>query len=242
MRHIKSVQLRDDFLSIASHELRTPLTPIRVQLGLIACYLQKITPDSPIINNFKKVLKDTQEQFERFLGLVEDLLDVSRITADRLILHRQRFNLSEVVREAIQQFMPQFAKAGCQVGFDLEEDIEGFLDRARFKQVLVNLITNAVKYGAKEPVEIRLIRKNDHAEFSIQDYGIGISVEDQKRIFGRFERAASVKQYGGLGIGLFITRQIVEVHGGSIRVKSELGQGSCFIVDLPLHLEPEVIV
>lgn len=235
----KSVRLRDDFLSIASHELKTPLTPIRMQIGLVKRNLKEIGGTHPKTAIFFKVLEDADKQFDRFLKLVEDLLDVSRITAGRLIIEKEETNLSDLLQQKIEDYMPEFNLAKCEVTKKIEPNVVGYWDQMRIEQVLNNLFSNAKKYGSGKPVEIILssLKNKDNvstAQLIIRDHGIGIAKENIPKLFGRFERVAPVSEFGGLGLGLYITNAIILAHGGSIKVESALNVGSSFIVELPL--------
>jgi signal transduction histidine kinase len=230
----KGIQLRDDFLSIAAHELRTPLTPMRMNLQLIKNHVNKLDPSLPKMEFLRKAIQGTDQEFERFLKLVENLLDVSRISAGRLVLDRHEFDLPELVREVIGRFDAEIKKAKCEVRFHSQGNVVGRWDRARIEQVVTNLLSNATKYGANKPIEITVLGSETKALIQFQDFGIGISKADQDKLFHRFERLAPIKHFGGFGLGLFIAHEIVEAHGGIIRLESELGTGSIFTVELPI--------
>jgi signal transduction histidine kinase len=170
-------------------------------------------------------------QTERLTGLVANLLDVTRAAAGKLELQRERFDLADVVREVAERFREQSA---AHVDLRLNGPLVGTWDRLRVDQVITNLLSNAIKYGAGKPISIRAAAVDASAQLEVCDQGIGIAPEDQRRIFERFERAVSSSSYGGLGLGLYISRQIVDALGGSIRVESAAGAGSRFIVELPL--------
>lgn len=235
----KSIQLRDDFLSIASHELRTPLTPIRMQLQLAKKYLQTRLPSDPASAVLAKGLDDAEQQFDRFLKLVENLLDVSRITAGLLSVEREEIDLSGLALEVAARFSPELKKKACEFTVSVQPGIKGCLDRVRIEQVLINLLSNAMKYGAGKPVEISLSSqvgptRERVATLVVRDHGIGISKQHQGKVFGRFERFASPKHFGGLGLGLYIVRSIVLAHGGEVTVEGDVGMGAKFTVLLPL--------
>lgn len=234
----RSVTLRDDFISIASHELKSPLTPLKIYIDLLKRHL--LTADSkafPKLSALVTSVANTDRQIDRLAALVDGLLDVSRITAGRLILKYEEFDLSSLVREVVERQRPEFVQANCEVEIRAEAAVTGFWDRTRIEQVATNLLTNAHKYGAGKPIEVEVSVVGGRARLSVRDHGIGIAKEDQEKIFGRFERVAPIKHYGGMGLGLFITREIVAAHDGTIWVESEPGEGSVFIVELPLELE-----
>ncbi|MFP2925604.1 ATP-binding protein [Pyxidicoccus sp. 3LG] len=228
----KSVLLRDEFLSIASHELKTPLTPLQLRLQVLRRETQKgaVALPTPMVASQLDVV---QRQVAKLSALVNGLLDVSRISSGRLTLEREPMDLTELAREVVSRFSMTASQAGCAVSLHARDDMRGSWDRLRVDQVLTNLLTNALKYGAGKPVDLRLSGDEAHVRIVVEDSGIGIAPEHLTRIFERFGRAVSDRHYGGLGLGLYITRQIVESHGGEVRVESTPGQGSRFEVVLP---------
>lgn len=231
-----AVRARDEFLTVAAHELKTPLTALRLHLER-ALYLTARTPTETISKaSTEKSLKPALRQIDRLQQLLDALLDVSRVTTHRLRLDVSAVDLVEIVGEMALRLEPQARAAGVELRFELpHEPIIIFGDRLRLEQVLNNLITNAIKYGASRPVHIRLEERMDQAAVMVRDQGIGIALEDQARIFGRFERATSTRQSESLGLGLYIAKEIVTAHGGDITVTSEPGQGATFQVLLPLR-------
>lgn len=228
----KALQLRDDFISIAAHELRTPLTALSLQIQLLERFESHI--DSTYSDKYTNLVMSSLEQLTRFEKLVENLLDVSRASAGRLNLEKTTENLSELVQAVVKANETRFIKSACKLSLSLDPAVIGHFDKMRVEQVIVNLINNAIKYGAGKPIDITTHLLDKIAVLKVRDRGIGIAPEDQKRIFNRFERAVSVKKYGGLGLGLFIAHEIVEAHGGTISVESIPDQGSTFTVELPL--------
>src|SRR5260370_3868307 len=226
-----SVRLRDEFLSIASHELRTPLTTVQLQLESVSNALGGAAKDIKLTQKVQKALRQTR----RLADLGERLLDVSRIEAKRLSLNREEVDLSEIIQEVIDDFRGQAECAGDQLICHGSAPIIGCWDRFRVEQILTNLISNAIKYGGGQPVEVTVSVEGASARLAICDQGIGISAEEVERIFLRFERGASLRQYAGLGLGLYIARNLAEAHGGSIRVTSTPNLGSTFTVELPLR-------
>lgn len=232
----KSIQMRDDFLSVASHELKTPLTPIKLEIQLVKQYLQ--FADKEMVPKFDLIMKhlaDADKQFDRFLKLVANLLDVSLISADRLILEREKVDISLLIEEVCRSFSREYEVNGVPLSTHIEKHIEGSFDRIRIEQVVVNLLSNALKYGSGKPVELSLHKENDEIFLSVKDRGIGIAKDDQKKLFEKFERIAPVKNYPGMGLGLYIANNIVKAHDGRITVESEPSQGTNFIVEIPLH-------
>jgi signal transduction histidine kinase/HAMP domain-containing protein len=229
----KAIEVRDEFLSIASHELRTPLTPLKLQIQGVARQIRngkaELTPE-----RLQKLLDTSERQINRLSGLIDDLLDVSRITSGKLILKKSNFRLSEVIEEVLSNYSQPLKDAHSLIDLVTKEDVEGHWDRVRLEQVIINLLTNALKYAPGKTIHIELARKNDKAIIKVRDEGPGIAEQDFERIFYRFERVASKENVGGLGLGLYISKQIVDAHHGSIYVESIFGTGSTFTVELPL--------
>jgi signal transduction histidine kinase len=229
-----AIRARDEFLSVASHELKTPLTSLKLQSDLHMKYLkandQKIySPDK-----LKELFERESKQIDKLSRLVEDMLDISRISTGRLTMQIEEFDLCELVRDVVGRYTLHMEQAQCQVLFEGCEKLVGRWDKFRIEQVITNLLTNAARYGAGKPVHVQTSHVGTHAKLSVRDEGMGIAKENQTRIFERFERAVSSNQISGLGLGLYIARQIVEMHGGTLWVESELGQGSTFFVELSL--------
>lgn len=226
----EAVNLRDAFLSVAGHELRTPLTALKLQLQLF----ERLSRVEQAPGGAAEVGVKALRQADRLERLIRDLLDVSRIAAGKLSLDREDVDLAALAREVGERFADDLARAGCSLRFSTCGPVQGAWDRGRLDQVLTNLLGNAIKYGKGAPIELGIARKDGEALLWVRDHGIGIAPEHQARIFGRFERAVSERQYGGLGLGLWIARQVVDAHGGSIRCQSAPGEGSTFTVLLPL--------
>jgi PAS domain S-box-containing protein len=231
-----AIRVRDDFLAVAAHELRTPLTALRLRLEGIRRRQAKSNggTDSPVAEK----IEDGIRQVARLGRLVDALLDVSRIEAGHLKLDREEFDLAEAVRDVVDRLHESAELAGCAVELRATT-APGHWDRLRIEEVMANLLLNAIKYGAGKPVSVRVSVDDETrtARLEVQDFGIGIAPEHLHRIFQRFERAAPTEHYGGFGIGLYITRQIVEAHGGSIGVATAPGAGSTFTVRLPTRVE-----
>ena len=227
--------VRDDFLAVVFHELKTPLTSVKVQIHL----LQKMLSDEafsahPQANKFEKLLQRSESQLDSFVDLMHDFLKAARISDSKFSLSRQEVELSRVIRKAVECCKTQHNGEHSVVRVDMPSDIRGFWDPMRIEEILINLLSNAVKYSAGSPVEIKAELDEQRVRLTVRDHGVGIAKEDQDRIFSRFERINPSQNPCGFGLGLFITRHLVEAHGGSIRVESALGQGAAFIVELPL--------
>jgi PAS domain S-box-containing protein len=228
----EAIQLRDDFLSVAGHELRTPLAALDLQLHGLSRLLRQAEPTPDVTKWLGRVDKTVQHS-RRLQALINELLDVGRIQRGRLELTPERFELAELVREVIDRHAEVLAAAACTVDLVVEGDTAGSWDRGRLDQVVTNVVDNAAKYGRGKPIDVTVKGVTGAVHVVVRDRGIGIPEEARARIFGRFERAASVRNYGGLGLGLWITRQIVEAHRGIIRFDSAPGEGTTFTVELP---------
>jgi signal transduction histidine kinase len=225
----EAVRLRDDFLSIASHELKTPLTPLQLKLQFLQKSLSAASEHTSM--DLARMLDSTQDHVRRLSQLVNNLLDVSRLSAGKLDLTPEPLELGSLVREVVERFEPQATRTFTRLELDLSP-VPGHWDRLRLEQVVTNLLTNALKYGEGTAVRVSVSEEGDLARLTVQDQGIGIALEAQTRIFGRFERAVTGHHYSGLGLGLFIVQQIVEGMGGTIRVDSAPGKGATFTVEL----------
>jgi PAS domain S-box-containing protein len=236
----EAVRLRDVFFSVASHELKTPLTALLLQSqALLRDVTRKAaahTSERPPDPHQERVLKRAthiEKQVLRLDALVNELLDVSRITSGRLELNPSEFDLVELAREVIARFEDEAVRAGSPIAFVAPESVPGSWDRLRLDEVLTNLVSNAVKYGAGQPLEVEIEVDAGAVRIHVRDHGIGIAPEHQARIFDKFVRFVSERSYKGFGLGLWITSQLVEAHGGTIRVTSKFGEGSTFVVELP---------
>jgi PAS domain S-box-containing protein len=224
----EAVRLRDEFLSIASHELRTPLTALQLQLQ--GARDRASATDAKVVQKLDRATRVG----DRLAQLVEALLDVSRIATGRLTLNLEPCDLAEPVREVVEHLADSASSAGCQLTMTASAAIPGRWDRLRIEQVAMNLISNAIKYAAGEPIDVSISRDGDMAVMEVRDQGPGIPEDQLPRIFERFERAASTRHYGGMGLGLYVARQIAEAHGGTITVANLPEGGACFTVRLPL--------
>jgi signal transduction histidine kinase len=226
-----AVVARDDFLAVASHELRTPLTSLKLHVEMLRRGFLRGTEPLTVEKLGAKVA-DIEQQTERLAALVTEVLDVSRAVAGRFALVPVDMDLGEAASDAAKRMETAAQRAGCELQLQTES-CAGRWDKMRVEQILNSLISNAIKFGPGKPVEVKVQAKPEAAVLSVRDHGIGIKPEDQARIFERFERAVSMRHFGGLGLGLWLVRQVVDASGGSISVKSEPGQGSEFTVVLP---------
>lgn len=231
-----AIQMRDDFLSIASHELKTPLTPLTLQVQTLIKTLSHGSLDSLTPARLERMLQSCDRQLTRLAKLIENLLDISRINTGKLTLEKEEFDLMELIREVLERFQDQLKAIRCETTLEGPDRVSVYWDRFRIEQVIVNLLSNAMKYGAGRPIVIQIAPSiGGRISLAVRDSGIGIAKEDQERIFERFERAVSGKHFGGLGLGLYIVKQIIEAHEGKVTVTSAVSMGSTFIVDLPTY-------
>jgi signal transduction histidine kinase len=224
-----ALRMRDEFLTIASHELRTPLTALNLQLQSLSSALGEDDHDT------LERLQKSNAQVKKLASLVEQLLDVTSMRAGRLSLAPQRMNLLDAVRETVENLSDSVTRSGSQVTLQGDPNVFGHWDPTRIDQVISNLLVNAFKYGRGKPIEVRVAAEDGKASLSVQDRGLGIHAADQERIFGRFERAVSTRNYGGFGLGLWIVQEIAKAHGGTVHVQSIPSQGATFTVELPLE-------
>lgn len=232
----KAVKARDNMISISAHELLTPISGTKLHLQTLKKKLEK--GEDLARDALLKIASQTDHSLNRLNKLVNDMLDISRINLGKLTLKRERVNLSALIADTVDHSAPAMDTAGCTAKMHIEAGIEACVDPYRIEQVLSNLISNACRYAYGKPVEISLVKDHDIARLIVVDHGIGIKEEDRDRIFERFERATTLNEKAGLGLGLFLVKQIVEAHGGNVYVESEICKGSKFTVELPLEVNP----
>ncbi len=247
----EAISARDEFLSIASHELKTPLTSLSLQLQILMRSFQKSISEMkatgvgdidtvPVSVKLVKSVEGCEKQSNKLTSLLDELMDLTRIRIGKMQLDRENVDLAAIVTEVANRFKAEATQRGAAISVQSAPSTVGVWDRVRIEQIASNLISNALKYGEGKPISIFVENDvpNRKAKLVVKDQGLGISEEMQEKIFERFERAGvSGKKISGLGLGLYITRQIVEAHGGSIKVDSKVGNGSVFTVDLPLDTE-----
>jgi signal transduction histidine kinase len=220
-------------MSIVAHELRTPLNTLYLESQLRRMQLGRGAMAAFEAPQLEAMFARDDRQIRNMVRLIEDILDVSRIRSGTLSVRPVKTELSLLLRRVIDDLDQQAAAAGSSISLHAPQPVEGWWDEFRIEQVVVNLLTNALRYGGGKPVEVSLSPTAEGARIDVRDYGIGISAADQPRIFRQFERAGGGRSADGLGLGLFITQKLVEAHGGSISVASEPGCGSLFSLDLP---------
>jgi signal transduction histidine kinase len=231
----QAVAARDQFLAVAAHELRTPLATLAMLVDYLIVPIlphSKAEPGGVVVQ--MRQLAMVKRQVDRLTGLVVEMLDVSRITRGSFQLNPGPVDLRDVVREVLDRFDLEIQRNHVTVTMNAPDPVPGIWDAARIDQVITNLISNALKYGAGRPIEVSVRVEVSQAVVVVRDHGIGIPKDEQSKIFGPFARVVAAKHHAGLGLGLWIAQQIVQASGGRIKVDSRPEQGSTFTVELPL--------
>ncbi|MES2525553.1 MAG: ATP-binding protein [Bdellovibrionota bacterium] len=227
----EALNARDEFFSVASHELKTPLTSMRLNGQILLKRSEKlpgtVSPDSFISN-----IQQNDKSISKLVRLVDDMLDISRIRTGRITLRKEDFDLCDLLKDIMKR---THLSTETTVTMNDCGQVVGHWDKLRIEQVVSNLLSNAIRYGDGKPVYVSIEKKNERVHLSIRDNGIGIPKEFLDTIFNRYVRGPS-GDVQGLGLGLYISRHIIESHGGTIRVVSDTGSGSTFIVELPLSV------
>ncbi len=230
-----AVKARDEFLSLASHELKTPITALKLQAQMFQRSVDRGDDDAYSKQRVDRLSEQTIKALSRLERLIDEMLDISRIRTGKLTLQKEKVDLVQLTKDLLKRMEYQFIEANVsppQLSF--KKSPCGFWDPLRIEQVLTNLLTNALRYGNGGRVEVGIDERERTAHFWVKDHGIGISIEDQKKIFEKYERVRNASEVSGLGLGLFIAHQIVKSHGGQFFLESEMGRGSTFSVSLPL--------
>ncbi|KVV08859.1 MULTISPECIES: hybrid sensor histidine kinase/response regulator [Pseudomonas] len=230
-----AVRMRDDFMSIVSHEVRTPLNGLILETQLRKMHLARDNAAAFTMDKMQAMVERDERQIQSLIRLIEDMLDVSRIRTGKLSIRPNEFDLSRLVTTLVHTFASQISAAQSSINLRAEQPVVGQWDEFRIEQVVSNLLTNALRYGAKSPIDVSVYAEGKRAVVEVRDQGIGISEENQQRIFLQFERVTAKHAVAGLGLGLFISEQIVAAHHGEITVHSALGEGALFRVSLPLE-------
>jgi len=226
----QAVQARDELLAVAAHELRNPMHALLLQVSA-ALAVARRDGNADLVRRIERV----KHIVDRYVKRATVLLDVCRINARKFPIQVETLDIAEVVREAVESFGPEAAFHQSSLDLSAPPSLVGEWDRLAIEQIVSNLLSNAMKYGAGAPVDVDLHEDRDNVvEFSVKDQGVGIPAEDHERIFGRFEQGthAGAKR-AGFGVGLWLVRSLVEVHGGTIKVVSQPDKGSTFTVRLP---------
>ncbi|MBI2031886.1 MAG: DUF4118 domain-containing protein [Candidatus Levybacteria bacterium] len=233
-KRLNELRSRDEFISIASHELKTPLTSMLLQTQTALHNIRNVSLAHFSIESLLKMLESVEDQTKRLSKMINDLLSVSVVATRKINLEYEKIDFNKLVENVLNDFSERIRRENYVVIYDAKEKITGNWDKIRIAQAISNLISNAIKYGDHKPIQIKLRKNRSFAEFIIKDEGIGISKQNQKYIFDLFRRGISNNQYKGLGVGLYISKEIIKAHGGKIEVTSKLAKGTKFTIKLPL--------
>jgi signal transduction histidine kinase len=224
----QALKWRDDFLSIASHELKTPITSLRLQTQMLTRNIEQNEQKSLPIEKLQRYFLMTGKQLDRLTRLIDDLLDTTKIRAGKLMVEPIEVNFSQMVEDILERFSEQLIIAGCYLKMNLQENVMVRCDPFRAEQVIVNILSNVIKYAANTPVEVTLVKDENQSILKIQDDGPGIPKEKIATIFDRFQRGNRHEGISGLGLGLYIAKEIMDAHHAMIKVESTIGDGCTF--------------
>jgi signal transduction histidine kinase len=220
-------------MSLVAHELRTPLNTLYLETQMRKMQLAMGKPEALDPEQLRLMVARDERQIHAMIRLIEDMLDVSRMRSGMLSIRPAQMDLAAMLARVVSDLSRPAAEAGSPLVLDAPGPVIGTWDEFRIEQVIINLLTNALRYGGGKQVTIRLSSDGAAARIEVTDQGIGIPEDVQPRIFEPFERAAANEAPAGLGLGLYISRQLVEAHGGTLSVRSKAGEGSVFTVVLP---------
>jgi two-component system, OmpR family, sensor kinase len=227
----EAIRARDECLAVAAHELRNPMTPIGGQVELLLKAAQRDGAPMSIIRGLERL----DRMIDTYVKRTVMFLDVARLNSGNLHCQSEPLDLSQVVLDLSHALKPAARRAGCRFETAVEAEVEVRADLVAVEQILENFMINALKYGAGRPVELSLVAGAENARTTVRDQGPGIALDDQRRIFEKFERAVSNRsREGGFGIGLWISNQLASAMGGSIDISSAIGAGSAFTLNLPV--------
>ena len=232
----RSLRMRDEFMSLVAHELRTPLNTLFLETQMRTLQLQRGNFEAFNADKVAAMINRDERQIKSMIRLIDDMLDVSRMRSGTLSVRPAKVELMALLERVVNDLQLQAAAAGSQVTLHPHPPVLGCWDEFRIEQVVVNLLTNALRYGGGLPVEVSVHHANGVVRVDVRDQGRGITPEDAERIFEPYERLARNGEPKGLGLGLYISRQLAQSHGGSLSVASEPGQGSTFSLTLPVNL------
>ena len=229
----RAVRVRDEFMSIASHELKNPLTAMKLQIQLRSRLATRGDVANFTLPKLIHFFKADEVQVDRITYIIDDMLDITRISSGKFSITIEQLDLAELVLDLVERNMGLVSAAGCTTEIDVSGPVIGNWDRFRIEQVVMNLLTNAIRFGAGGVISVKVSSTANTASIVVRDFGRGIARENHERIFKKFERAVSVRDISGLGLGLYIVKELLEAHHGTIRVESDLGKGATFFVELP---------
>ncbi|GJJ05602.1 hybrid sensor histidine kinase/response regulator [Duganella rhizosphaerae] len=234
----RALAMRDEFMSMVSHEMRTPLNTLYLETQLRKMQLERGNMAAFGAEQLQRMVARDDRQIQSIIRLIDDMLDVSRIRSGKLSLRPGWVELSGLLRRLVQDLTPQAGIAGSSISLDAGTAVCGWWDEFRIEQIVVNLLTNALRYGAARPVQVTLVAERDVVRVEVRDQGPGIAPEHQQKIFEPYERGAGTEAPAGLGLGLYISRQLAEAHEGSLVLHSKPGEGALFTLTLPRREAP----
>lgn len=230
----RALDMRDDFISMVTHELRSPLNSLHLEAQVRRMLLDKGQMEAFSANQLEAMLDRDGRQIQSMTRLISDMVDVSRLHGGKLSIKTSEINLPQLLARVVDDLSTQAKAVGSEILLDAHGDAQGSWDEFRLEQILINLLTNAMRYGAGKPIEVSFRVNQQEVEVSVRDHGVGIAASEQQRIFDKFERVGNKEVREGLGMGLYIARQLSEAQGGTLDVHSVLGEGATFRLALPL--------
>ncbi|WP_305823693.1 hybrid sensor histidine kinase/response regulator [Massilia brevitalea] len=232
----RSLRMRDEFMSLVAHELRTPLNTLFLEIQMRTLHLKRGNLQAFNAEQMGAMVRRDERQVKAMIRLIDDMLDVTRMRNGTLSVRPAPVELMGMLERVVSDLSLQAAASGCAIGLQPHEPVYGHWDEFRIEQVIVNLLTNALRYGGGCNVEVSVQVDGCCARIDVADKGKGISPDDVERIFQPFERGARNGEPKGLGLGLYISRQLAVAHGGELTVASTPGQGSTFSLALPCNV------
>ncbi|MRX06844.1 response regulator [Pseudoduganella sp. FT25W] len=234
----RALVMRDEFMSMVSHEMRTPLNTLYLETQLRKMQLERGNMAAFGAEQLQRMVARDDRQIQSIIRLIDDMLDVSRIRSGKLSLRPGWVELSGLLRRVVHDLTPQATTAGATLSLEAGTPVSGWWDEFRIEQIVVNLLTNAMRYGCQQPISVTLTVEQDWARIDVRDCGPGIAPENQAKIFEPYERGVGTDVPAGLGLGLYISRQLAEVHEGTLTLESKPGEGSVFSLTLPRRDAP----
>ena len=232
---VEEVKARDAFIAFAGHELRNPITPVigQVELLLSAVKMGRCPPEQ-----FEQRLARIEHIVRHYVKRATVLLDVSRIIKGQIQFELASFDLVTLMHDIVGSFTGQVERAGFAITVTAPETLPGVWDRMAMEQIVENLISNAIRYGARTPVELSVERRGEQVRLQVRDYGSGVPIQERERILGRFGRAAGRNERrSGFGVGLWVVCQLAGAMGGTIAIEDAPGGGALFTVTLPRQVQ-----
>jgi len=230
----RALKMRDDFISLVAHELRTPLNTLHIETQVRQLQLQRGDLSAFSGDRLSCMVDRDNRQIQNMIRLINDMVDVSRVNSGNLSIKKSKVNLTQLIMRVVEDFIRQAHAIGSSLTYEPSTDVYSVCDDLRIEQIISNLITNALRYGDAKPINISISVAGGNAEIHVLDQGQGIPSGEQQRIFEKFERLGNNEVREGLGMGLYIARQLAQAHDGHLTLTSKLGEGSRFTLQLPL--------